>query len=189
MSHFVRESTRQLTYFFLITLNSILSSINQHSRTAGGEQSSAEVDVEVDVAAILPPGLLGILLRCCLDPLTQHLAMSCCTALLPLFSGREGSRGISASVSVSGAALLYVEWCLQEAGGGGGMQVQVQQEMMMSPLLQELQALTLDVITQQQHSHHAPAQSGNTTATAEAFQLNKVHMSVICNIWCSHSHS
>ena len=194
MSHFVQESIRQLAYFFLSTLNNIVSMTKGRTN---GQQREMPMELEdMDVAALLPPGLLGVLLRCCIDPHAQHLVTCCCTALFLRGTGtgrgregsgedaREDTRG--GTGGMSRAALVYVDWCLERVSSSRTSSTATSQHVLLQPvtmptLLQELQAFTLNVIQQ----GSSAGKSGIITTTDDALQLNKVNMhALLCFMSC-----
>jgi hypothetical protein len=178
MPYFVQESTRQLTYFFLVSLHSLLS-----CRTGGCGGGGRR---EADLAALLPAGVLRVLLRCCLDPPAQHWA-ACCWSVLLLqqqdggggSQGQEHQRGQEGrSRGVSRTGLAYVEWCLQPSSSSSSSlsgRAQMEGDTTPSPhLWQELQTLTIDVMQSEGDSKTSSAMKNGPSSIEEALQLNKV---------------
>jgi hypothetical protein len=160
----VQEVSRNLVSFFLTTLY-YTRRLECHNRRP------------------LPSGSLAVLLRCCVDPYSQHLVRCCWSIILCIDPVLDGDDVISAhniDSSLSGCdishlgVVSYVEWCLLPYSSNGLPPAVADSQMSidMLELFQELQHLTTDVVLQGDRSIRN--KGGDIGTTCTALQLNKV---------------
>ena len=111
---FVKESIKQIAYFFLKSFDDYLCCIIKNVE-----------DAEAAVAifnSVLPNGILRLLLNCCIDSITQDLVTCCFSTLLigtihpsQIFEYpcRFSSSTCPCDARMMKDGLTYVEWCLQ----------------------------------------------------------------------------